>query len=278
MCHRRQPLPKMASPPATQVPPKVPEKEERVTPPIQREQREKTKTAAAATKESREKKVAPVAVLKTKEKEREPEKERRVQPQQEKVEKRTAAAERSKEKKALERKEKEKPERPPKSKPVKVKAEPPPKKRKKWLKEIPSSSDSDSSEEAASENESKMLFFNLFVICADILLSEVILMKFAFKDDKAVLILPWDTDLYSFKLFPFIHPVPVKGGVNNRAMREMFRSYVEMLVSTALDPDMIQALEDTAGENIINKALIKTYLNVGSRRIMAKSACKKKIF
>lgn len=40
----------------------------------------------------------------------------------------------------------------------------------------------------------------------------------------------------------------MKGGVNNRAMREMFRSYVEMLVSTALDPDMIQALEDTAGE------------------------------
>ena len=32
-------------------------------------------------------------------------------------------------------------------------------------------------------------------------------------------------------------------------MREMFRSYVEMLVSTALDPDMIQALEDTDGES-----------------------------
>lgn len=47
----------------------------------------------------------------------------------------------------------------------------------------------------------------------------------------------------------FLHSVPVKGGVNNRAMREMFRSYVEMLVSTALDPDMIQALEDTDGEN-----------------------------
>lgn len=194
---RRQPLPKMASPPATQVPPKVPDKEERVTPPIQREQREKSKTAAATTKEAREKKEAPAAVLKAKEKEteKEKEKERRVQLQQEKVEKRSAAAERSKEKKALERKEKEKPERPPKSKPVKVKAEPPPKKRKKWLKEIPSSSDSDSSEEAASENE-----------------------------------------------------MPVKGGVNNRAMREMFRSYVEMLVSTALDPDMIQALEDTADE------------------------------
>lgn len=44
--------------------------------------------------------------------------------------------------------------------------------------------------------------------------------------------------------------MPVKGGVNNRAMREMFRSYVEMLVSTALDPDMIQALEDTDGEDL----------------------------
>lgn len=42
--------------------------------------------------------------------------------------------------------------------------------------------------------------------------------------------------------------MPVRGGVNSRAMREMFRSYVEMLVSTALDPDMIQALEDTHGE------------------------------
>nr|XP_055032522.1 proline-rich protein 12-like [Misgurnus anguillicaudatus] len=31
-------------------------------------------------------------------------------------------------------------------------------------------------------------------------------------------------------------------------MREMYRSYVEMLVSTALDPDMIQALEDTEDE------------------------------
>uniref|UniRef100_A0A3P9D8Q0 Proline rich 12b n=1 Tax=Maylandia zebra TaxID=106582 RepID=A0A3P9D8Q0_9CICH len=36
--------------------------------------------------------------------------------------------------------------------------------------------------------------------------------------------------------------------MNSRAMRDMFRSYVEMLVSTALDPDMIQALEDTDDE------------------------------
>ncbi|XP_060950634.1 proline-rich protein 12 isoform X1 [Limanda limanda] len=212
---RRQSLPRMASPPASQAPPKVAEKEERVAPPVQREQREKTRTATTTTaKEQREKKEAPSVVPKAKErerekerekekekeheKEREREKEKRVQPQQDKVEKRAAAAERGRakeEKKAVERKEKEKAERPLKSKPAKVKAEPPPKKRKKWLKEVPSSSDSDSSDEAASENE-----------------------------------------------------MPVKGGVNNRAMREMFRSYVEMLVSTALDPDMIQALEDTDDE------------------------------
>ncbi|XP_061829774.1 proline-rich protein 12 isoform X2 [Nerophis lumbriciformis] len=41
---------------------------------------------------------------------------------------------------------------------------------------------------------------------------------------------------------------PTRVGANSRAMREMFRSYVEMLVSTALDPDMIQALEDTDDE------------------------------
>lgn len=223
---RRQSLPKMASPPTTQAPPKAVEKEERVTPPVQREQRERTRTSTTATtKEPREKKEAPAAVLKAKEKEREPEKEKekerekRVPPQQEKVEKRSAAAERGRakeEKKALERKEKEKAERPPKSKPAKVKAEPPPKKRKKWLKEIPSSSDSDSSEEAASENE-----------------------------------------------------MPVKGGVNNRAMREMFRSYVEMLVSTALDPDMIQALEDTDDELYLPPMRkIDSILSEQKRRLM----------
>ncbi len=39
------------------------------------------------------------------------------------------------------------------SRPVKVKAEPPPKKRKNWLKEMPSSSDSDSSPDPPSEDE-----------------------------------------------------------------------------------------------------------------------------
>ncbi|KAM9838058.1 proline-rich protein 12 [Aulostomus maculatus] len=197
---RRQSFPRMASPPSSQVPPRAVEKEERLTPPSQREQKEKTRTTTPTTKEPREKREAPAAVAKAKDKERELEKEKdkekRVQLSQERAEKRAAAVERGRakeERKALERKEKT--ERPPKSKPAKVKAEPPPKKRKKWLKEVPSSSDSDSSDEAASENE-----------------------------------------------------MPVKGGVNNRAMREMFRSYVEMLVSTALDPDMIQALEDTDDE------------------------------
>uniref|UniRef100_A0A3P8WVA2 Proline rich 12a n=1 Tax=Cynoglossus semilaevis TaxID=244447 RepID=A0A3P8WVA2_CYNSE len=196
--HRRQSLPRMASPSATQVPARTADKEEKAAPVVQRELREKLRIAnTAAAKEQCEKREAPASIAKTKE--REQEKEKQVeQPLQEKSEKRTTAAERGRskgEKKAVERKEKEKPVRPPKSRPAKVKAEPPPKKRKKWLKEVPSSSDSESSDEAASENE-----------------------------------------------------MPVKGGVNNRAMREMFRSYVEMLVSTALDPDMIQALEDTDDE------------------------------
>ncbi|KAG8567708.1 hypothetical protein GDO81_013751 [Engystomops pustulosus] len=42
--------------------------------------------------------------------------------------------------------------------------------------------------------------------------------------------------------------IPVGRVLNTRAMKEMYRSYIEMLVSTALDPDMIQALEDTSDE------------------------------
>ncbi|XP_078511408.1 proline-rich protein 12 [Lissotriton helveticus] len=83
-----------------------------------------------------------------------------------------------------------------KQKQSKIKAEPPPKKRKKWLKEVASSSDSDSSPDQQSEDER----------------------------------------------------IPVGRVLNTRAMKEMYRSYVEMLVSTALDPDMIQALEDTSDE------------------------------
>lgn len=58
-------------------------------------------------------------------------------------------------------------------------------------------------------------------------------------------------------------------------MREMFRSYVEMLVSTALDPDMIQALEDTAGENTVKKAFSQTGQIVQIWRKMATKRKKK---
>uniref|UniRef100_A0AAV2LFX9 DUF4211 domain-containing protein n=1 Tax=Knipowitschia caucasica TaxID=637954 RepID=A0AAV2LFX9_KNICA len=202
----RQSLPRMASPPTVQPPPRAPEKEERMAPPVLRELPEKAKTptpptsapttvTTTTTKEPRERKDVPApAVPKAKEKEKVREAEKEKSALLDKADKRVVDRGKVKEeRKPVERKEKA--ERPPKSKPVKVKAEPPPKKRKKWLKEVASSSDSESSEDAASENE-----------------------------------------------------MPVKGGVNNRSMREMFRSYVEMLVSTALDPDMIQALEDTDDE------------------------------
>ncbi|XP_015259267.1 PREDICTED: proline-rich protein 12-like, partial [Cyprinodon variegatus] len=92
----------------------------------------------------------------------------------------------------------------------KDRAEPPPKKRKTWLKEVPSSSsESDSSRHSDDEGQQFRV---------------VVHVRHANQDG------------------------PVQEGVNSRAMREMFRSYVEMLVSTALDPDMIQALEDTDDE------------------------------
>ncbi|KAF0032183.1 hypothetical protein F2P81_014473 [Scophthalmus maximus] len=101
------------------------------------------------------------------------------------------------------------------------KAEPPLKKRKKWLKEGPSSpSESDSS--PPSDEEGQQSFFTRHG-------------RLSGSGVRPSVQLPCVSG-------------PVRGGVNSRAMREMFRSYVEMLVSTALDPDMIQALEDTDGE------------------------------
>uniref|UniRef100_A0A8C5B527 Proline rich 12a n=1 Tax=Gadus morhua TaxID=8049 RepID=A0A8C5B527_GADMO len=54
-----------------------------------------------------------------------------------------------------------------------------------------------------------------------------------------------------------------------RVLREMFRSYVEMLVSTALDPDMIQALEDTHDELYLPPMRkIDSMLNEQKRRLL----------
>ncbi|XP_062840816.1 proline-rich protein 12 [Trichomycterus rosablanca] len=61
----------------------------------------------------------------------------------------------------------------------------------------------------------------------------------------------------------------VRSVINSRAMREMFRSYVEMLVSTALDPDMIQALEDTNDELYLPPMRkIDSILNEQKRRLL----------
>ncbi|XP_027011533.2 proline-rich protein 12 [Tachysurus fulvidraco] len=61
----------------------------------------------------------------------------------------------------------------------------------------------------------------------------------------------------------------VRSVINSRAMREMFRSYVEMLVSTALDPDMIQALEDTNDELYLPPMRkIDNILNEQKRRLV----------
>ncbi|XP_048868860.1 proline-rich protein 12 isoform X2 [Brienomyrus brachyistius] len=187
---RRQSIPKPAVHPRSQTPPRVEREEKERERQRECEQRAKEREKEQRSKEQQEKE-------RERDKEKTKERERTPHPPQEKLEKKTGGVERGKgreDRRAGGGSEK-KLERPPKARPVKVKAEPPPKKRKKWLKEVPSSSDSESSPDPPSEDE-----------------------------------------------------MPVRGGMNSRAMREMFRSYVEMLVSTALDPDMIQALEDTHDE------------------------------
>ncbi|XP_062918621.1 proline-rich protein 12-like isoform X2 [Mobula hypostoma] len=79
----------------------------------------------------------------------------------------------------------------PKQRPSKAKAEPPPKKRKKWLREVASSSESDSTPNQQSEEER----------------------------------------------------IPTGRILNTRAMKEMYKSYIELLVSAALDPAMIETIE-----------------------------------
>ncbi|KPP79172.1 glutamine and serine-rich protein 1-like, partial [Scleropages formosus] len=83
----------------------------------------------------------------------------------------------------------------PKAKQAKARVEPPPKKRKKWKEEL-SSSPSESSPEAVSE------------------------------DDE------------------FTPPVPFASRfLNTRTMKETFKSFVELLISLALDPDVMDTLE-----------------------------------
>ncbi|XP_067089686.1 proline-rich protein 12 [Osmerus mordax] len=183
----------------------------------EREQKEKERELKERERREREKEKERE---KDKQRDREREKEQREREEKEKkhqvekVERRCSGLElgREQEKRGGEKKV----DRPSRARPMKVKAEPPPKKRKKWLKDIPSSSESDSSPDQPSEDEAS-----------------------------------------------------VRGGMNSRAMREMFRSYVEMLVSTALDPDMIQALEDTHDELYLPPMRkIDSLLNEQKRRLL----------
>ncbi|KAG7279454.1 hypothetical protein CRUP_038227 [Coryphaenoides rupestris] len=189
----------------------------------EREQREKEKREKERTQKERERREREQKEKEKREKEEKKEKERekeqrerREREQKEKLEKERERREREKEKeKECEERERKrqasqerksssgggggggKPrgekregekvvERPSRTRGVKDKAEPPPKKRKKWLKEVPSSSsDSESSADAPSDDEGL-----------------------------------------------------VRGGVNSRAMREMFRSYVEMLEALHVFPKM----------------------------------------
>lgn len=66
-------------------------------------------------------------------------------------------------------------------------------------------------------------------------------------DGRKRVIIPTIVFWVFFLLLFLLERVPTGRILNTRAMKEMYRSYVEMLVSTALDPDMIQALEDTNG-------------------------------
>ncbi|XP_055032507.2 proline-rich protein 12 isoform X3 [Misgurnus anguillicaudatus] len=173
-----QPVLNVAPPPNNQTPLEGVEKDrERVM--VPRESREKNNIRK---KEQQEKQL----IARDKEEKNE---KRAIPPLPQTAEKQAAVTDRRKVKKerncGLEKTEHSFKSQPPKAKP-------PPKKRRKWLKDIPSSSESESS---ASEDE-----------------------------------------------------ISIKAGLNTRVMREMYRSYVEMLVSTALDPDMIQALEDTEDE------------------------------
>ncbi|MFT7814810.1 proline-rich protein 12-like [Arapaima gigas] len=212
----RQSLPKPAVLPRSQTPPRI-ERDDKERDRQQCGQREKEREKEQRNKEQQERermKEKERVKEREKEKAKEKEREKNPPPPQVKPEKKAGGVERGKgrEERRGAAGADRKVERPPKARPVKVKAEPPPKKRKKWLKEVPSSSDSESSADPPSEDER---------------------------------------------------------GVNSRAMREMFRSYVEMLVSTALDPDMIQALEDTHDELYLPPMRkIDSILNEQKRRLL----------
>ncbi|MED6250408.1 hypothetical protein ATANTOWER_024911 [Ataeniobius toweri] len=347
---RRQSLPRMASPPATQGPPppppqRVAEKEERVTPPFPREQKEKTAKTAMTT-EHQEKKEVAAAVPKAKEKESEKERERvkrvqmqqekaekrlqmqqekaekrlqmqqekaekraqtqqekaekRVQQQQEKVEKRTQLQQEKVEKRTQLQQEKVEKRTHPQQEKLEKRTQPQQEKAEKRIHPHQEKAErrihpyQEKAERRIQQQQEKV---EKRVGAAE---------RGRVKEDKKTekkekekaerppkskstkvkaepppkkrkkwlnipSSVPSSSDSNSSDEAASENEMPVKGGVNNRAMREMFRSYVEMLVSTALDPDMIQALEDTDDELYLPPMRkIDSILSEQKRRLLRK--------
>ncbi|XP_051885354.1 glutamine and serine-rich protein 1 isoform X2 [Pristis pectinata] len=130
---------------------------------------------------------------------------------------------------------------------AKVKAEPPPKKRKKWVKEE-YSSHSDTSIETQSEDDDDDNGF----------LSKVNTHGKTVKNIQQKSERPPTT--------PYVARF-----LNTRTMKETFKNYVELLVSTALDPDMIEASEQSNDEMYLpHMRKIDSMLNENKKRMISK--------
>ncbi|XP_072128901.1 glutamine and serine-rich protein 1 isoform X1 [Mobula birostris] len=131
---------------------------------------------------------------------------------------------------------------------AKVKAEPPPKKRKKWVKEE-YSSHSDTSVETQSEDDDDDNGFP----------SKVNTHGKPVKNVQQKSERPPPTTQYVARF------------LNTRTMKETFKNYVELLVSTALDPDMIEASEQSNDEMYLpHMRKIDGMLNENKKRMISK--------
>ncbi|XP_078077070.1 glutamine and serine-rich protein 1 isoform X1 [Mustelus asterias] len=129
---------------------------------------------------------------------------------------------------------------------VKAKAEPPPKKRKKWLKEE-YSSHSESSPETQSDDEDD----NRFPLKVN---TQGRTIKNLQQKAECPVTTPYVTRF-----------------LNTRTMKETFKNYVELLVSTALDPDMIEASEQSNDEMYLpHMRKIDSMLNENKKRMILK--------
>lgn len=137
----------------------------------------------------------------------------------------------------------------PRPKQQKAKAEPPPKKRRKWKEEFATSPCS-SSPEAVSEDDGETL--------------NVIM--YSFVDHGSYYITPVSHlfTCLSFLLFPHSHPPPTflfsefippvpfaSRFLNTRTMKETFKSFVELLISVALNADVMNSLERENGDQTV---------------------------